>query len=82
MEQVDSKINMSRPAVFLIRIQGELEASWSDYFDTQSIEIEEDDAGNTVTVIVSKPMDQAALVGLVNHLNSLRIPLISVQYRQ
>jgi hypothetical protein len=70
---------MYEPAVFQICIQGELDESWSEYFGVQSVSFEIDEAGNTVTVFITDPMDQAALVGLVNHLNALGIPLISVE---
>ena len=73
------KLNMHEPAVFRISIQGELDESWFEYFGAQSVSVDVDQAGNTVTVLISEPMDQAALVGLVNHLNGLGIPLISVE---
>ena len=75
------KLNMYEPAVFRIHIQGELDESWFEYFGAQSVSVESDEAGNAVTVIISEPMDQAALVGLVNRLNALSIPLISVECR-
>lgn len=79
MEESYRKLNMHSPAVFRICIQGELDESWFEYFGAQSASVEEDKAGSKVTVIVSEPMDQGALVGLVNHLNALGIPLISVE---
>ena len=79
MEESYRNINMREPAVFRICIRGELDESWFEYFSAQSASVEEDMAGNTVTVIISEPMDQGALVGLVNHLNSLGISLISVE---
>lgn len=79
MEESYRKLNMRNPAVFRICIQGELDESWFEYFSAQSASVKEDKAGNTVTEIISDPMDQGALVGLVNHLNSLGIPLISVE---
>lgn len=75
------KLNMYEPAVFRICIQGELDESWFEYFSAQSVSAESDEAGNKVTVIISEPMDQAALVGLVNRLNAIGIPLISVECR-
>jgi hypothetical protein len=66
-------------SIYCIRFQGKLDESWSEYFGAQSMSYEQDGAGNIVTVIISDPMDQAALVGLVNHLNRLGIPLISVE---
>ena len=79
MGQPTQKLSMHEPAVFRIRIQGELDQSWFDYFSAQSASVEEDKAGNNVTVIISDPVDQGALLGLVNHLNALGIPLISVE---
>lgn len=79
MSHSHHKLNMYEPAVFRIHVQGELDEKWFDYFRAQSAAIEKDQEGNVVTVLLSEPMDQAALVGLVNHLNALGIPLISVQ---
>jgi hypothetical protein len=69
---------MYKPTVFRICIQGELDEAWFDYFGAQSTSVDADKTGNAVTVIISEPMDQAGLVGFVNHLNALGIPLISV----
>jgi hypothetical protein len=72
------KLNMYEPSVFRICIQGELNESWSEYFCAQSVSVELDQAGNSVTSMVSEPIDQAALLGILNQLNTLGIPLISV----
>ena len=79
MEKPIGKISMHALAVYRICIQGELDESWFEYFGAQSASAEVDEAGNTVTIIISEPLDQGALVGLVNHLNALGIPLISVE---
>ena len=79
MGQPTQKLNMYEPAVFRICIQGELDESWFEYFGAQSVSVEVDKEGGAVTAIISEPLDQAALVGLVNHLNALGIPLISVE---
>ncbi len=73
------KLNMYEPAVFTIRIQGELDEDWSEYFGAQSLSVEADEAGFPVTTLVSEPVDQAALVGLINHLNGLGLSLVSVE---
>lgn len=79
MEEPYQKMNMHEPAVFRVCIQGELDESWFEYFGAQSASVEVDSVGNVETVIISEPMDQGTLVGLVNHLNALGIPLISVE---
>jgi hypothetical protein len=81
MSQPYRKLNMYEPAVFRICIQGELEESWSEYFGAQAVSVETDEAGNAMTIFITEPMDQGALVGLVNHLNGLGIPLISIECR-
>lgn len=73
------KLNMYDPAVFCIRVQGELDESWCDYFGTQSLSVRVDESGSPATILISEPVDQAALVGMINHLNALGVPLISVE---
>ena len=79
MEQRRPRINMFDPAVCSIRIEGRLGESWSEYFGAQSISVEEDEAGRCTTTLVSELVDQAALVGMINRLNGLGLPLVSVE---
>ena len=79
MEQRRQRVNMFDPAVFLIRIEGRLGESWSEYFGAQSISVEEDETGLSSTTLISEPVDQAALVGMINRLNGLGLPVVSVE---
>lgn len=79
MGQARRKLNMYDPTVFRICIEGGLDQHWCEYFSAQSASVTYDDAGNTVTTLVSEPMDQGALVGLLSRLNALGIPVISVE---
>ena len=79
MGQPQRRINMFDPAVFGIRITGKLSESWSEYFGAQSISVEEDEAGLCTTLLISEPVDQAALIGMINHLYGLGLPLVSVE---
>lgn len=79
MGQTQQRINMFEPAVFVIRIEGRLGASWLDYFGAQSMSVEVDEAGLGSTTLISEPVDQAALVGMINRLNGLGLPVVSVQ---
>ena len=74
------KLNMYEPAVFNIRIQGEISEDWSEYFGARSMSVELDEAGFPVTILTSEPVDQAGLLGMINHLNMLGLPLASVLY--
>ena len=79
MGQRRQRINMFDPAVFSIRVEGKVSESWSEYFGTQSMSVEVDEAGLSSTTLISEPVDQAALIGMINHLNGLGLPLVSVE---
>ena len=79
MEQYPGKLNMYDPAVFAIRIQGEIGEDWVEYFGARTISVERGEAGFPVTVLTTAPMDQAGLDGLINHVNMLGLPLVSVE---
>jgi hypothetical protein len=83
MEEKDGKIrarfNMYEPAVFGLRLQGELGEDWADYFGAQSMSLEIDPDGHTVTILTTEPVDQAGLIGIINHVNMLGLPLVSVE---
>lgn len=70
---------MFDPAVFCIRINGKLSESWTEYFGAQSMSIEGDEAGLCTTSLISEPVDQAALIGMINLLYDLGLPLVSVE---
>lgn len=74
------RINMYDLAVFRIRIQGELAESWSGYFDVQSMAVDRDEDGFSATTVTTGPVDQAALLGMINHLNCLGLPLKLVEH--
>ena len=74
-----ARLNMYQPAVFCVRLQGEIDESWIDYFDAQSLAVEVDAAGHAVTILRTGPVDQAGLIGIINHVNMLGLPLLSVE---
>jgi hypothetical protein len=71
---------MFDPAVFCIRINGKLSERWAEYIGAQSMSVEEDEAGLCTTLLISEPVDQAALVGMIIYLNGLGLPLVSVEW--
>jgi hypothetical protein len=70
---------MYAPAIFAVRIQGEIGEDWVEYFGARTISTEWTATGFPVTVLTTEPVDQAGLVGLINHVNMLGLPLVSVQ---
>ena len=49
------------------------------YFGAQSMSVKSDEAGFPATTLTSEPVGQAGLIGMVNHLNTLGLPLVSVE---
>ena len=62
------------PAKYLIRIQGLLDSTWSDWFDGFTITYQEGE-----TVFVERAADQAALRGILAIINDLGLAIISVE---
>jgi len=63
-----------QPALYQIRITGQLSAQWSDWFEGMAISL--DDSGDTF--ITGPVVDQAALYGLLKKVRNLGMPLVSV----
>jgi hypothetical protein len=62
------------PKVYRIKIKGQLDSEWTDWFEGLTITLEED--GNTL--LTGPVTDQAALHGLLKKIRDLGLPLLSV----
>jgi len=60
-------------AAYQIRVKGNLDPKWSDWFDGFSITSQEDE-----TLLTGLVPDQAALHGILSKINSLGLALVSV----
>lgn len=63
---------------YRIKIKGELDDRWSEYFGNIQISSEKDEAGILLTTLEMDAADQSALFGLLNHLQDLNLSLLSV----
>ena len=79
MRQYPGKLNKYDPVVFAVRIQGEIGEDRVEYFGVRTIAVERGESGFPVTILTTAPIDPAGLVGLINHVNMLGLPLVSVQ---
>jgi hypothetical protein len=61
--------------VYQIVIKGNLDTTWSEWFDGWMIDYE--NSGNTV--ITSPPIDQVALFSVLKKMNDLNLTFISMQ---
>ena len=60
--------------IYQIRIKGQLDSQWMDWFGGLTITLEE----NGDTLLTGPVLDQAALYGLLRKVRDLGMPLISV----
>ena len=68
------KTNPDQPLVYQIRIMGQLDRRWIDWFGDVTIALEE----NGDTLLTCPVIDQAALHGLLKKVRDLGMPLLSV----
>jgi len=70
----DPKIDSARPVIYQIRIKGQLDSQWTDWFGGLTITLED----NGDTLLTGKVIDQATLHGLLKKIRDLGTPLVSV----
>jgi len=75
------ELGMSSPAIYRIIVKGKLDVYWADWFNGTNIRLEDDLEGKPQTTLTCQIRDQAELLGILNQLNSLNLPLLQVIYR-
>ena len=70
---------MQGPAIYRISVVGLLDPSWSDRLEGMNITESQDSDGQTVTILVGRLADQAALSGILNSLYDLHLPVLSME---
>ena len=72
-QELDQQAEPSQPMGYQIRITGQLDVRWADWFEGLTITL---DGGDTL--ITGPVVDQAALHGLLKRVRDLGMPLVSV----
>jgi hypothetical protein len=68
-----------QPKTYQIKAQGQLDESWSDWFDQMTVTVECNSDGLPITTLTGPVIDQAALHGILRRINDLNLPLLSVE---
>jgi hypothetical protein len=79
MTPADGSAWPDEPATYRISARGTLDASWSSRLGDLAIALGTDEVGEPLTVLTGPLADQAALLGVLNHLAELGLALVSVE---
>ncbi len=74
---MEKQINWHGQATYLVKVRGQLDKQWSDWFGEMLLMTE-----GEMTVMVGKIQDQAALHALLVRIRDLGLPLILVEYKE
>jgi len=73
-------LSVSTPATYRIMLSGSLSESWSDTLGGMRVAVSLDAEQRAVTTLEGAVKDQAMLLGVLNCVYDLGLPLISVQW--
>jgi hypothetical protein len=73
------ELDFHAPATYRIQIKGYLEGSWSDRLGGMDITWTDPEGEDPVTTLSGRLLDQGALLGALNALYGLHLPLLSVE---
>ncbi|MES0361798.1 MAG: hypothetical protein ABUK20_12835 [Anaerolineales bacterium] len=76
---IDKDLASIEPSRYQIIVSGELNQSWSEWFDGIEIHPELTKTGEAITVLSGGFYDQSALRGMLNKIWDLRLTLIAVE---
>jgi len=67
------------PATYRIRVQGLLDPEWSERLGGMTVTVREGPDGAHFAELTGPLVDEAALMGVLERLYSLRLPLLAVE---
>jgi hypothetical protein len=71
-------IPFDHPVTYQINVQGRIDPNWSDRMAGMKISNSLEQSNPPITSLVGEVSDQAALLGVLNSLYELHLPIISV----
>jgi hypothetical protein len=79
-ESYAGQISFYKPARYRIRVQGRVMENWSDRLEGMTISLDKTNEKEVICTLEGELIDQGALLGVVNTLYELHLPVLSVQY--
>ena len=70
---------MTHSGTYQIRVQGQISKRWSHWFEEMTIQANPGADADATSVLIGPVADQAALLGLLQKLYTLGLPLLSVR---
>jgi len=74
-----TKFSFTKPAVYKIRVLGDISKNWSDKMGGMQINIERSSNLEPVSALVGQINDQSALSGILNTLYEYHLTILSVK---
>jgi hypothetical protein len=79
MAEAGKRLTMAGQAAYRIRVQGAIARSWCESFTGMQVTFRNVSSADALTILTGEVLDQADLMGLLNRLYDLGLPLVSVQ---
>ena len=79
ISNIPNGLDIKSPAIYRIRVQGNLDLKWSDSLSGLQVTVNNKDGLAPESLLVGKIADQAALSGVLNTLYDLNFPVLSVE---
>ena len=73
------KLKIGEAATYRIEVQGRLDENWSGRLGGMRIALSSEAGRSSVTTLSGRVRDQAALMGVLNSLYELHLPILSVE---
>ena len=70
---------MTHRGVYQIRVQGQVSKRWAHWFEEMTIQTNQGTDADATSELIGPVADQAALLGLLQKLYTLGMPLLSVR---
>jgi hypothetical protein len=78
-DYAEEPLTVDASSVYRIVLQGALDASWQNFVGDLRIQVRHEGARQAVTTLTGRVIDQAALMGILNFVYDLGMPLLSVE---